>query len=147
MLVPLTAGLAIGGYIQIHNYWAQSTIDAELQAIRAAGEPLTPEELDAMADLPPGVVNVADSLSKAFDILESDSFEEEKKAFPYVGEPKFDPITSDIIPPPLPGEPFAELEQAEAFLNKHEAALAALLGAADAGGNADFNSSFTKGLS
>lgn len=130
-LVPIVLIGAIAGFW----FWKGRQIEAELARIRAAGEPVTPADLDDLYQVPPDEIDVTDLW---LDALESiDEWDnDEVVALPFVG---------DGEDPPPPGEPWGQLEGAEEFLGRHAESLRLLHEAARSEGAVRYPFNFNVG--
>ena len=70
-------------------------VNARLDEIRAAGEPVTWAELDAWYALPPGVENAADVMGRAFEKY-AQWDDEKTEALPVVGKAELPPLTESL---------------------------------------------------
>ena len=117
---------------------ANRRIEAQLAAIREAGEPTTPEELEEHYRLPPDAEDTTDLWMKAVRLLDTPAYGSDAEGMPYVGR-------SDPGMPP-PGQPWEELEAVEEFLRKYRVSLELMHQAAEAGGAARYPTDFYQGL-
>lgn len=109
-------------------------VEQELAGLRAAGEPVTVQDMEAFYHLPEGRDDCTKLYLMACTPLGDAAFAEAAAPLPYVG---------DGPEPPAPGEPWAERERAEAFLARYQTSLDLLHQAAEKHGGAryplDFN--------
>lgn len=137
--VLLVAALAVGRLMSQHR------VDEELARIHAAGEPVTPEDLEAFYALPPGFQNTSALWLAAAKAVSQPAYEAEAAMFPIVGAP----IRDEHDPgPELPerGRLWVYDLAAEKFLAKHADILATLHEAAAMGGEARFPTTFEDGV-
>ena len=128
VLLLFMAVFAIGSFISARQ------LRAELDKIRAAGEPVTAADLDAFYAYPPKDRDTTELWLDAFAVLDSPGFASDAKPLPIVGE---------VDGPGLPGEPWPQLDAAEAFLAKYRAPLEKMHRAAELGGEARFPVKFS----
>ena len=112
---------------------AKARIEAQLAAIREAGEPATPAELEEYYRLPPDVEDTTALWLEAAAMLDTPAFAADASDLPIVGR-------DSEIPPP--GEPWEDLEAVEELLAKYRASLALMHQAAEAGGAARYPTDF-----
>ena len=129
LLVLLLAGAWIG---------SRRDLSAELDRIRAAGEPASATEIEAFYQVPPGGRDTTQLWLAALAPLDTPSFAAEAKELPLVGED-----ASDL---PLPGEPWPQLEAAEQLLARYRGSLEQMHQAAREGGQARFPTRFADGI-
>lgn len=110
---------------------------AELQRLRASGEPVSAEELEAFYELPPEGRDTTKIWLAALAPLVTSEFQIEVKDLPLVGERG--------EPAPLPGEAWQQLEEAEQVLGKYQRSLESMHRATRLGGRARFTTNFTSG--
>jgi len=121
---------------------AAERAEAELAKIRAAGFPVTAEELEAYHEYPPEGENVAKIWLDAL------------KPFEYGGKVYEDDVMLPLIsytekdkPIPPPGQPWEELEAVEKFLAKNAESIEPLHGAAENGRTGRYPVDLAKGWS
>lgn len=114
VVVALVA-LAIGIYFNSLQREGRRLLAEEISRVRAGGEPLGGEELNAWHVVPPGEEDITDVYVTALAALDLTQFESDAADLPYVGN------VSDT--PPIPPEDWPQLEQAERFLEQHQAML------------------------
>jgi hypothetical protein len=117
---------------------AGARIEAQLTAMREAGEPATPEELEEHYRLPPDVEDTTALWMEAVAPLDKPAFAADAEGLPIVGRPDAE------IPPP--GEPWEDLEAVEKLLAKYRASLELMHQAAEAGGAARYPVGFHQGM-
>src|SRR6185312_9725531 len=125
-LLLLLAAFAVGSLISARR------LDAELDKIRAADQPVTIEDLDAFCGYPPKDRDATELWRGAFGVLDSPAYRSDAKALTCLGEVA-----------PRPGEPWPQLDAAEAFLSKYREPLEKLHWASELGGDARFPISFS----
>jgi hypothetical protein len=130
LLLLLLAAFAAGAFISARQ------LQAELDKIRAAGEPVTTADLDAFYAYPPKDRDTTQLWLDAFAVLGSPEYQSDAKSLPYVG---------DGDAPPSAGEPWPQLDAAEAFLTKYREALEKMHRAMELGGEARYPISFADG--
>src|SRR6185437_13419214 len=130
MLLLLAAVFTIGSLVSIRQ------LDAELAKLRAAGQPVTAADLDALYAFPPKERDTTELWLGAFAVLDSPAYGNDAADLPDVGE-------GGAVPPP--GEPWPQLEAAEAFLAKYRDPLAKMHRASEPGGEARFPLTFSAG--
>ena len=113
-------------------------VKAELARIRQAGEPVTPGDLEAMYDRSPADPDVGALWLIALGPLEGEAFQAAAGNLPIVGEGEGE------IPPP--GQPWPDLDAAEALLKQYEEPLGQLHEAAERGVPARYPTDFRAGL-
>ncbi len=116
---------------------ARRRIEVQLAAIREAGEPITPAELEEHYRLPPDVEDTTALWMEATALLETPEFFADARDLPVVG-------TSELGIPP-PGQPWQHLEAVERLLYKYHASLELMHQAAEAGGAARYPTDFHQG--
>ena len=137
ILVVLAISLVSFAAIR-YNVLAGRRIEAQLAAIREAGEPITPAELEEHYRLPPGVEDTTALWMEATALLETPEFEADAADLPIVDASELE------IPPP--GEPWEDLEAVEGLLRKYHASLELMHQAAEAGGAARYPTDFRQGM-
>jgi hypothetical protein len=115
---------------------AARRVDELEAAIRARGEPLSPQELEAFYVLPKGQEDTTGLWLTALAFLDVSGFKQDARDLPVVG-------TGPDIPPP--GQPWPQRAAAEALLDKYQQALQGLHDAADRGGAARYPVPFQDG--
>ncbi|MBI3463711.1 MAG: hypothetical protein HY000_11740 [Planctomycetes bacterium] len=125
----LLALVLVAGFIG-PRVWRQRQIDAERARIRAAGEPLTGAELNAMYRVPPGEEDTTQLWLKAIGPLYGPPFWANVKDLPIVGGKKEEP--------PPPGQPWVDLEAAETVLAQYGESLEQLHKLANSPGTVRF---------
>ena len=123
LLLLLAAVYAIGSLISSRQ------LRAELDKIRAAGEPVTAVDLDALYAYPPKDRDTTELWLDAFAVLDSPEFFSDAEPLAYVRDGK---------PAPPPGEPWPQFEAAEAFLAKYREPLEKMHLATEMGGEARY---------
>lgn len=131
MLLFLAAAFIVGLYVSARQ------LQSELDQIKAAGEPLTVSDLDALYAYSPKDRDTTQLWLDAFALIDSPEYQSEAKLLPIVGE-------GVAIPPP--SEPWPHLDAAEAFLAKYQAPLEQMHRAAELGGQARFPVKFSDGI-
>ncbi|HET6880268.1 MAG TPA: hypothetical protein VFI31_08940 [Pirellulales bacterium] len=133
------AGIGGGYLISSHK------VRAELARIRAAGEPVTPDDLDAFYSLPLGKQDTSVLWLAAAEAVSQPEYEAEALRLPIVGKPNGD---SDEPEPelPKPSEPWVYDLAVEQFLGKHAEILATVHEAAALGGEARYPTKFEDGV-
>ena len=117
---------------------ARNRIEVQMAAMREAGEPTTPAELEGHYRLPPGVEDTTALWLEATALLETPEFESDAGDLPIVGR------GDSEIPPP--GEPWEDLQAVEELLQKYRTSVALMHQAADSGGAARYPTDFHQGL-
>lgn len=129
LLVLLLAGAWIG---------SRRDLSAELDRIRAAGEPASADEIEAFYQVPASERDTTQLWLSALAPLDTPSYMAEARELPLVGED-----TNDL---PLPGEPWPQLEAAEQLLARYRGSLEQMHQAAREGGQARFPTRFADGI-
>lgn len=124
LLLVFVAAAASGVYWYLRGQ--QRIVDEMLAAIRARGEPVTLNELEAWYEHAPPDVDGTEFWLTAIDSLAGPEFTAAAEGLPIVGD-----ADHDI---PLAGNPWPELEAAEQLLRQFEPALGQLHEAAARGG-------------
>lgn len=114
-------------------------LNAELERIRAAGEPVSAGELEVCYQAPPSDRDTTQLWLQALAPLDTPQFSSEARSLPIVGEGP-EPI-------PWPGEPWPELEEAEKLLAQYGRSLELMHQAARQGGQARYPTKFADGMS
>ncbi|HJT32636.1 MAG TPA: hypothetical protein VJ783_11390 [Pirellulales bacterium] len=129
LLLLLLAGAWIG---------SRRDLNAELDRIRAAGEPASAAEIEAFYQVPPGARDTTQLWLAALAPLDTRSYADEAKELPLVGD-----NANDL---PLPGEPWPQLDAAEQLLARYRGSLEEMHQAAREGGQARFPTRFADGI-
>lgn len=116
---------------------ARQRVRAELQRVRAAGEPITPKDLDAFYQDPPAGRDTTGLWLRAIQSFDSPEFAADVKELPFVGE------ANEELPPL--DEPWAKQPAAEALLAKYRESLETMHRAAERGGSARYPVSIDHG--
>jgi hypothetical protein len=117
------------------GWWAsERSVREELAKIHAAGEPVTPADLEAIYVLPPGSHDTTELWLTACDAVTQPEYKADAEKLPFVGDPycKMPPVD----------EPWPALAGAEQFLAKNADLLARLYEAASQGGQARYPTGF-----
>ena len=112
-------------------------LNAELERIRAAGEPASAGELEVYYQSPPSDRDTTQLWLQAIAPLETPQFSSDAKMLPFVGE--------GPQPIPWPGEPWPELQEAERLLAQYGRSLEMMHQAARLGGQARYPTKFADG--
>lgn len=140
LAVMVVASVGIGRLISEYK------VREELARIRAAGEPVTPNELAAFYSLPPGVQDASALWLAAAEAVSEPAYEADARLLPLVGDPNADAPEPGPEPElPESGQPWVYDLAAEKFLAKHADILATAHEAAALGGEARFPTEFDKG--
>jgi hypothetical protein len=126
LFILLPAGLFLS-----FTFRPARTIEKEMDRIRAAGHPASPQELDEFYRGPPPDQDVTELWLSATRPLLAPEYEQAAGWLPSVGTGK-----SDDVPPP--GQDWPQLEEAEKHLARYQASIDQLHEAADRGGAARF---------
>lgn len=117
---------------------AARMVEAELDKIRAAGEPIDPEDLDSFYRIPEKQANATRLWVVIVNALESESFRQSAQDLPIVGSgPEIPPV----------GEPWEQLEAVEEFLELYQDEMNSIHEAVALGGYARFDRDFGQGIS
>lgn len=133
MLVLVLVGVVLTWSIRSSN-----RADAEVARLEAAGEPTTPQDLEAMYDRPPADPEVAKLWLTAIEPLSGDAYRAAGAELPIVGAGESE------IPPP--GQPWESLEAAEKLLAEYESCLREMNQAAGRGGVGRYPTDFALGF-
>jgi len=117
---------------------AARAVEDELSKIREAGEPTSASELNQFFALPNRNQDATQLWLDGLALIENSAFNDDSQELPIIGP------GPDI---PLPGQPWAQLEASEEFLDKYGEAMAKFHQAADIGGRARYEIDFEKGFS
>lgn len=109
-----------------------------LDEIRDRGEPVTPGELDAFYALPEGAVDTTDLWLEATSPLSTEAYSEDSSELPIVGASE-----SEV---PRAGEPWAQLEDAEAFRDRYQPLIDMMHKASERGGAARYPKNFEQSI-
>ncbi|HEX7448492.1 MAG TPA: hypothetical protein VF306_13150 [Pirellulales bacterium] len=129
LLVLFVAALGVGWLM------AKQRVRAELARIRAAGEPVSVEDLDAFYPRPPADRDTTQLWLEAIAALDTPGFVDDAKDLPIVGE------SDEELPPP--GEPWPHLAAADSLLAKYQKPLEKMHRAAQLGGAARYPTDFS----
>lgn len=129
LLILLIAGAWIG---------SRRDLSAELDRIRAAGEPASAAEIEAFYQVPPSARDTTQLWLVAIAPLDTPSYAADAKELPLVGE--------DASELPMPGEPWPQLEAGEQLLARYRGSLEQMHQAAREGGQARFPTRFADGI-
>ena len=124
VLLLFTAVFAIGSFVSARQ------LQAELDKICAAGEPMTMADLEAFYARPAKDRDATQLWLEAFAVLNSPAYKSDAKGLPIVGE--IETVLS-------PREPWPQLDAAEAFLAKYRGPLEKIHQASAMGGEARFS--------
>lgn len=124
----------------IYTWWyaGADAVRQELEALRAAGAPVTPDELSEFYMGNDPRTDIADLWLQGIRPLETAEFNNVVKDLPVVG--------SGEEPIPAPGQAWSQLEDVEAVLVQYSDALAFMKQAAEAGPVAHFDLDFNAGF-
>jgi hypothetical protein len=114
-------------------------VQAEVDRIHAAGEPITPEDMFAFHKVPPGTKDTTKLWQRALELVEKTQ-DEDSKVLPLLGEEE---VAFERLRPDHP-ESVAPI--AERYFKNHDDAIQAILEAARAEGEARFPLDFSDGL-
>ncbi len=137
--VGVVALLMLVSCLGIIGWRAQSArrADAMLAEIQKRGEPANAAELNTYYALPDGAFDATKLWVTAIAPLDGAAYNQDAKDLPIVG-------TDAEIPPP--GQPWPEMTEVEAFLDKYAATMRLLHEAADRGGGARYDLDFGQGF-
>lgn len=130
-LLLFMAVLAIGSFVSARQ------LQAELDKIRAAGEPVTVADMEAFYARPPKDRDATQLWLDAFAVIDSPAYKSDANALPIVGE---------IEAVPSPGEPWPQIDDAEEFLAKYREPLEKMHQASESGGEARFPLKISDGI-
>lgn len=139
VLLLFIAVLAIGSFVSARQ------LQAELDKIRAAGEPVTMADLEAFYARPPKDRDATQLWLDVFAVIDSPGYQSDAKALPILGENELLIVGENDVAP-LPGEPWPELDDAEEFLAKYREPLEKMHEAARMRGEARFPLKFSDGI-
>src|SRR5487761_1084554 len=132
LVVLLVCGFGIGLWV------SEQRVRAELAKIRAAGEPVTPADLEAFYSPPPDSRDATALWMAAADALSAPEYEADSRGFAFLaGESNTDPL--DL------GDPWPDI-RAKELLWKYRDVLADLHAAAAIGGAARYPTRFSEGI-
>jgi hypothetical protein len=131
LVLLLFVGVGVGMLI------SERRVREELAKIRAAGEPITPADLEAFYALPPGSRDTSSLWLSAAEAVTEPGYCADAAGLPLVGD------GSNKLPEP--DEPWPQQAAAEAFLAKYASVLARLHQAAALGGQARYPTRFSDG--
>ncbi|MGE0609356.1 MAG: hypothetical protein AB7O62_19850 [Pirellulales bacterium] len=114
-------------------------IDDQIKQMRAAGEPFTPADMESFYRLPAGREDCTQLYLAACLPLDGQDFSTAAANLPIVG-------ANNHSVPPLPGQPWSDLEAVEAFLQEYQRSLDLLHEAARRGGGARYPTDFSQGI-
>ncbi|HWB12076.1 MAG TPA: hypothetical protein VG826_22815 [Pirellulales bacterium] len=140
ILLVVVGGFALLFTVVLAGAWLAShrRLAAELERIRAAGEPASAEDLEAFYKAPPAGRDTTELWLAALAPLDKAEFQAAAKDLPFVGE------GPDAIP--FPGEPWPQLDPAEQFLSRYVLSLDKMHQASREGGRARFPTRFADGI-
>lgn len=127
--------LLIAGWVWLGSH---RQLAAELERLRASGEPASVEEIEAFYEVPPDGRDATKIWLNALAPLDTPRFKADGKHLPFVGE------NTEAVP--LPGEPWPQLDEAEQLLSKYQRSLDGMHRAARLGGQARFTTNFADGV-
>ena len=130
--------LVLAAAVIMFSRRASSRVENELAKIRQAGQPASAAELEEHYQLPPEQEDTTPLWLQATRPLGTDAFRADAGELPIVGTGESE------IPPP--GEPWGDLEAAEALLQKYAASLELMHKAAKLGGAARYPTDFSLGF-
>ncbi|HUE71650.1 MAG TPA: hypothetical protein VMP01_12260 [Pirellulaceae bacterium] len=136
LLIGLVAG-AIYWRFQEQHQQALADVQAEVDRIQAAGEPITIEDLDALNRVPDGANDTTELWLAAIRLGPPETGFRHSK-LPYVGSGKIEQLKASA--------PNTLLGEAEAYLARYEDAVAAARRAAAANGECRYPIDFSQGL-
>jgi hypothetical protein len=146
--LPMTVAMAgvvvlVGTGAAFVYWWTQSDRDVrvELTRLKAAGDPITPEELEAFYRLPEGAVDTTALYLKAIEPLDGPAFKADAGDIPLIGQGD-----ATQRPIPLPGQEWSRLSEAETLLRKYFDSVSALYEAAAQGAVARYPIDSSAGL-
>lgn len=114
-----------------------SPVDAELQRIRAAGEPVSFADLDTFYPAPPADQDATQLWLKGIAALDTPQFKASANGLPWLG--------NGPEPIPFPSQPWSQRATAEQLLSSYRASLDSIHEAARRGGRAHFPVRFAEG--
>jgi hypothetical protein len=133
----LVTAVVFAAMLAIGSVMGARQLAAEIAKIRAAGEPVTAEDLEAFYARPPKERDATELWLGALAVLDSPAYQSDAKNLPGVGE-------GGAIP--RPGEPWPQLDAAETFLAKYREPLEQMHEASDLGGAARYPTKFSDGI-
>ena len=128
--------LTVFGAFAVFSISASNEVAAEMALIRAAGEPVTAEDLEEYYGVSPEASARAELWLAAMDRIKTPEYEAAAENLPLVG------LGNDIPPA---GEPWPDLEAAEKLLADYDDVLKQLHEAAEAGGPVRYPVDFSQG--
>ncbi len=118
---------------------AKQRVRAELARIRAAGEPVSPEDLEAFYQKPPADRDTTQLWLDAIEALDTPEFLEDAHGVPFLSDTDDDEL--DEVLPPI-NEPWPQQPEVETLLVKYREALEKLHRAAQVNGAARYEVDF-----
>lgn len=119
-------------------YGGQMTLESELAVLKGQNRPTSAREINNYYVVPEGIADTTDLWVAAIDAVRVANLGSRGSTLPIVG--------NGPSPVPAPGEGWAELDQARAFVNELETERETVLRAAKAGGQARFPVDFSAGI-
>ena len=137
VILALGAAGWFGGALYLHWQKGKSVaaVEAEVERIRAAGEPITPEDMEAWHRVPAGTTDATGAWLQAFAVMNRVKFAE-KSRLPYVGKGE---------PEDLAKGDSQTLALAKRFMAAHQETIAATRRAAALGGQCRYPINFHHG--
>jgi hypothetical protein len=135
--LPAVMILLVVALVLAYSSSAGRSVDTELQRVRAGGQPISAEELDALYAVPADKTDVTSTLLLVFRLLENPEARQAASKLPITG--------SSELSIPSPGEAWEQEAAVAQFLNQQEAALDLLHEAAREDAGARFPVDFTAG--
>ena len=137
LIAVLAMFLLLAGALLAGSLLSARQVAAEIARVRAAGEPTTPADLDAMYALASNDQDTTELWLSALAVIDSPAYANDARIMPGVGE-------GGSIP--LPSQPWPELDAADAFLAKYREPLDKMHQAAELGGAAHYPIKFADGI-
>jgi hypothetical protein len=125
-------------YFRQQHFQALRDVQAEVDRIHAAGEPVTPEDMIAFHRVPPGTIDATELWLRAIE-LSPKTRDDDAKVLPMIGEPQGYELLD-------PNHPLSLAPLADRYFQNHADVIEAIRKAAGADGQVRFPLDFSAGL-